>query len=594
MKKALFIGLLVIGVLAFGIGYLRMSAATVATPTPEKPAALFDQSAAPDAPPDVRTALQFVDGADKCGLLFANEPSRSSEKYMPEVMGSGVVIADFNRDGAPDVVLINAGDLRTPDRTHRAANRIYFNDGRGNFSDRTKEWNLPSPGYGMGGAAGDFDNDGWTDLFLTSWDGVDALLRNTGKGFVNVTADSGIPHDGRWSTSAGFFDMDGDGDLDLYITRYVNYTLENALKCYYNRIHIYCTPVLYDAVPDRLLRNNGDGTFTDVSVEAGIPQDACKGLAVAIGDVDSDGDVDIYVANDTSRNFLLINDGLGKFEEIGRQAGVAYSETGAEEAGMGVDLSDVNADRRMDIVCSNFQGETTSIYRQGERLFFREVSDTIGVGRTARARLSFGLDFFDADNDGDEDLLVGNGHIEDNVHSYRQDVTFEQANTLYECVGLNKFVDVTAAAGPALSDRQVSRGLATADLDNDGDLDFIINNNGGTAQVGMNETKPIGNFVSLWLEGRKSNRNAIGARVVAKIGDREITRQVQGASSYLSICDFRVHLGLAGAESIDELTIYWPSAATQVVRNLAAGRFYRIVEGEEPMPYRPGERTFEP
>ncbi len=513
---------------------------------------------------------------------------------MPEIMGGGVIIADFNRDGAPDLVCVNSGSLLTAGRPAEAGNKLYLNDGKGRFRDETTAWGLPSVGYGMGGTAGDYDNDGWTDLLLTGFGGGLKLLKNTGSGFVDVTEASGIGQDLRWSTSAGFFDMDHDGDLDLYIARYIDYTLENALRCYANRIHIYCTPVLYDPVPDRLLRNNGDGTFTDISEESGFDADPCKGLAIAIGDADLDGDEDVYVANDTSRNFLLINDGTGKFEEIGRISGTAYSEFGAEEAGMGADFSDFNNDNKLDIVVTNFQSETTSIYRQSERMFYREVSDAVGVGETARARLSFGVDFFDADNDGDEDLLVANGHIEDNIGEYRQDVSFEQPNTLYENTGGGKLVDVSEMAGPALADKQVSRGLATSDLDGDGALDYVIGNNGGTVQIGINRTPEMGNFVGLWLEGRKANRSAIGAKVEARFGERCIMRQVQGAQSFLSLCDFRVHLGLGATEKVDELTIRWPGGDAQVLRDVAAGKYYYVREGDGPVVFVPGERVIEP
>lgn len=543
--------------------------------------------------PGIKTVIRFEDGTESSGIHFVHVPRRTPQKLMPEIMGSGLAIVDVNRDGAPDVVLVNSGSVGASSRPADARTRLYLNDGRGHFTDRTDEWRLPSNGYGMGVAAGDFDNDGWIDLFLTSYDGHDVLLRNTGNSFEDVTEKAGIMADGKWSTSAGFFDLDNDGDLDLWTVRYVAYTPDKDVKTYHNNVHVYSTPVVYEAVADRLLRNNGNGTFTDISQQTGLTKVARKGLALAIADVDLDGRADVYVANDTNPNQLWMNDG-GGLKENAQLDGVAYSEDGAEQGSMGADVSDTNGDGLLDIACTNFQTETTNIYRQEQPMLFRDISDAIGIGQSARARLKFGVDFFDADNDGDEDVIVANGHIEDNISEYTDSIGFAQQTTLYENLGNGNFVDISDAAGPALQLKLVGRGLATGDLDGDGRLDFIITSNGGSALVGLNQTEKRGNFVGLWLEGSKSNRSAIGARVVAKIGDRTIQRQVMGASSYLSICDLRVLLGLSDAAAIDELTIYWPGGATQTVKGLAAGKYYHLVEGQEPFAFVPGEKQIAP
>ena len=555
-----------------------------------------------DAPPEVgddakakvATALQFIDEAGDRGVAFQHQPHRSAEKYMPEIMCAGVTAVDFNRDGAPDLLFINAGDyVNKGSRPADATNRLYFNDGAGRFTDVTEAWALPSAGYGHGAAVGDFDNDGWTDIYLTALDGGCMLLRNTGEGFEDITDVVGLPRDLGWPTSAGFFDMDHDGDLDLYVARYIEYDVETALRCYRGERHIYCTPVLYTGLQDRLYRNAG-GQFVDVSTEAGLPEDGGNGLALAIGDIDHDGDQDLYVANDTTRNFLLLNDGTGKFTDRGANVGVAYSEEGFEEAGMGADMADFNKDDLLDIVCTNFQASTTSVYKQAANFFFNEVSDAVGVGETARARLSFGVDFFDADNDTDLDLIVANGHVQDIVSIYSGSVSFAQPNTLYENVGNEKLVDVTESAGSAFERIDVSRGLATADFDSDGALDFVIANNAGKAQLGMNRSAGVGQFINLWLEGRKANRSAIGAAVRVRVGDVTHDAQIMGSSSYLSHCDFRVHVGVGDAEMIDELTILWPGGETQILQGIPAGKYYRIVEGQQPEVYIPGERTILP
>ncbi|MEZ6093300.1 MAG: CRTAC1 family protein [Pirellulaceae bacterium] len=557
----------------------------------------------------VATKLNFVDWTERSGFAFSHVASRTSEKYLPEVMGAGVILADFNRDGAPDIFAINGGDVMTcPNRPDDIPNRLFLNDGVGNFTDVSAEWNVQGFGFGMGGAAADYDNDGWTDLFLTSWGGGERLYRNVnGTKFEDVTAESGIVSDGQWSTSCGFLDMDRDGDLDLYVARYIDYTRENAIKCFFNTYHTYCAPLLYRGVADRLFRNNGDGTFEDITssafpaetlLNAGLGEiqdiNACKGLAVGIGDLNNDGWTDIYVANDASRNFLFINQQDGTFDEIGRKSGVAYGENGMEQSGMGAALSDVNNNGRLDVACTNFQSETTNLYSQDDSLSFVDRTDEYGIGQTSRAKLSFGVCFLDADNDGDEDLITANGHIFDNVELFASGIDFKQANSLFESMGDGKFQDVSAVAGDALEDAQVSRGLAVGDIDSDGRVDYLVANNGGTFQFAHNDTPDTGNFVSLWLESDRGNTNAIGTQVVLHIGDKTLNRHVFGASSFLAVNDWRLHIGLGTAESIDRLEIFWPGEETaQIFKNVKANQFLYLRRGGVLQEYQPGKNTID-
>jgi hypothetical protein len=554
-----------------------------------KPALFADDGERTDSAPE---GIRFDDGTVASGLSFTHHPSRTDERYMYEVFGAGVGLVDVNRDGAPDVICVDSG-APGGDRAPDARNRLFINDGAGHFTDATDAWGLSSAGYGMGVTAADFDGDGWTDLFFTSYGSGERLFRNTGTRFEDITDRAGALSDGAWSTSAGALDLEGDGDLDLYVTRYIDYTTENAVRCYVNQTHTYCTPDLYASVSDRVLRNDGNARFTDVSDEVGIADLAGKGLALLLADIDGDRDVDAYLANDLTRNQLLMNDGYGHFNDIGLRSGVGYSDAGKEEAGMGADLTDVDGDGRSDIVVTNFQAEPNSMYLQRDGLNFRELSDAWGIGAVTRSRLGFGCDFFDVDNDGDEDLLVANGHVDDRVTSHTASVTFPQPNLLLIDVG-ERFVDVSADAGPALADTQVSRGLATGDLDGDGDLDYVVANNGGTCQVALNGSENMGAFLSLWLEGTDSNRSAIGAQVEATLPDGSVLRrQVTGASSYLSVCDARVHLGLGTAGTCD-VRILWPSGLDQTFTGLAAGGHLRIVEGSDPQPYTPGERILPP
>ncbi|MGB7203259.1 MAG: CRTAC1 family protein [Pyrinomonadaceae bacterium] len=535
--------------------------------------------------------IKFEDVTKRSGIKFLHVPTRSEKKLMPEVIGSGVALADINRDGAPDVILVNSGVVGGV-RPENARTRLYINNGKGNFTDRTDEWKLSSVGYGMGVTVGDFDNDGWPDVFLTSFDGNNRLLKNSGKDFEDVTERSGIAADGKWATSAGFFDLENDGDLDLFVARYVNFPTENPPNSYHNKLLIYPTPILFSAVSDQLWINDGSGKFADGSHSAGIDKKPMKGLAMAIGDIDADGDTDIYVANDTSPNQLWINDGKGTLKDVAQISGSAYSEVGREQANMGADFSDFDGNGLLDIADTTFQTEATAMYRQREPMLFEDVSDVVGVGTSSRARLKFGIDFFDSDNDGDEDLMVANGHIEDNIEQNSDSVTFAQQNSLYENLG-GKFADISNGAGNALLDKQVSRGLATGDLDGDGALDFVVTNNGGTAQIGFNTSAEKGNFVVLWLDGDKANRSAIGTRVVARIGDKMIERQVMGSQSFLSVSDFRIHFGLASAAKIDELTIFWPGGTQQTIKDLAGGKFYYVRQGKETITFIPGEKQIQ-
>lgn len=564
--------------------------------TPEPAPSLFSDEPAPSAPPETLEPeagpLRFDDVSRDWGLAIPHHAGRTAAKWLPEIMSGGVALLDADRNGALDVLTISSGTV-LGSVPQGAGPRLFLGDGIGGFAEATDAWGLTPRGYAFGVAAGDIDNDGYTDLYLTTYDGEDRLLRNEGgQRFVDVTKAWGITSDG-WSTSAAFLDVDNDGDLDLYVARYVTYELGSAIKCWFRSIHTYCTPAMYEALPDRLFRNEG-GRFVDMSEEAGITSIRAKGLAVGTGDLDRDGDVDLYVADDISRNLYLANDGTGHLIDRGALAGVAYSELGREEASMGVSITDADRDGLWDIAVTNFQAEPTSLYLGRSVSNFRELADRSGIGASSRARLSFGIEWFDADNDGDDELVTANGHISDNVADYRDGVTFEQTNSLYLHGEPAAFTEVSSTAGSGFAHLGASRGLAAGDLNSDGAVDLVIVNNDAELLVAANRTPDRGHWVSLWLEGTSSNRSAIGATVRATVGERALVREVRGGSSYLSVSDRRVHLGLGESAAIDALLVRWPDGQEQRFEGVAADRHLRLVQGGEPEPYIPGAGVIAP
>lgn len=560
-------------------------------PKSDAPTPSTDSSPPPDAS-GPSTSLRFDDVSAQWAPGVRHHAGRNPDRWIPEIISGGVALVDLDRDGALDVFLADGGNL-AGEPAAEVGPRLLLGDGKGGFTDASEAWGLTHQGYGMGVAAGDVDGDGWTDLYLTTWDGKDRLLHNdAGQGLSDVTTAWGLSPEG-WSTSAAFLDLEGDGDLDLYVVRYVDYDLASAIKCWFRTIHIYCTPAMYEAQPDRLFRNEG-GRFVDISEQSGVAAMRAKGLAITTGDLDSDGDTDLYVADDISRNLLLLNDGRGTLSDEGVIAGVAYSELGREEASMGASVSDSDDDGRWDLAVTNFQAEPTSLYGRRDGGTYRERSDAAGIGASSRARLGFGIEFFDADNDGDEDLLTANGHIADNVASYRDSVEFAQPNSLYERTGPGRFEDVSERAGPAFQHRGVSRGVAVGDLDSDGGLDFVVVDNDGPLHVARNVTEGRGHWLSLWLEGGPANRSAIGAVVEATVGDRTLRREVRGASSYLSVSDRRLHLGLGEATRVDEIVIRWPGGDEQRLGPQDADAHLRVVQGQAPVAYVPGAETLPP
>ena len=532
-------------------------------------AAPLAQTAAPTA-----SGVQFADVTASAKIDFVHNAAATPDKYMFETFGSGVAWIDYDNDDYPDLFFVNGAPGST--------NALYHNNRDGTFTNVTAKAGAGGAGgkmYKTGAAVGDYDSDGDLDLFVTAF-GPDTLYRNNGDGtFTDVTAAAGVAGGAaEWSTSAGFFDYDRDGRLDLYVANYLDVRAGENPYCGLRKPghRMYCHPTMFDGVADRLFKNNGDGTFTDVSAKAGIANPAGKGLGVAFCDFDRDGDTDVYVANDTVRNFLYRNDGQS-FTDVAYGAGVGFDVNGKAQAGMGVDCADVDGNGFPDIFVTNFSEELNSMYMNRGDGIFEDLSSQAGLA-AGFVPLGFGARMFDADNDGDLDLHVTNGHVIDNVELYQANLTYAQKDLFFENTGGGKFRDATAQAGPALQSLRVGRGLAVADFDNDGRLDVAISSVGRPPALLKNITPQRGNWISLRAQGSKSNSRGMGATVRVQTGSTLQVREFNNAASYLSANDVRLHIGVGAAKAIDRIEILWPSGTKQVLENVAANQILTVKE----------------
>jgi hypothetical protein len=510
----------------------------------------------------------FVETARESGLDFVHVHGGSGERYMVETMGAGGGFLDFDNDGWLDVYLIQSGPLPGYADPTALPNRLFRNRGDGSFEDVTAQSGAGDTGYGMGVCFGDVDNDGFVDIHVTNF-GPDRLLRNDGDGsFSDVTAQAGIDNPD-WGASCAFADYDRDGCLDLYVANYVDFQLGNHRRCGSAELPVYCHPDVYLGVPDRLYRNRCDGTFEELTERAGVrnadPQES-KGLGVIWTDYDDDGDADLYVANDSTRNFLYRNEGDGTFRDVAVLAGAAYDELGWTEAGMGVDAGDHDGDGRIDLFVTNLDFETNTLYRNLGGGQFLDSTALAGLAAPSLMQVGFGTNLADFDNDGDLDLFVANGHILDNVRQQNASLRYEQPNQLFENVGGGRFVEVSARAGSYFRRAGVSRGSAAGDVDNDGDLDLLVTNNNAHVELLRNESAPGRGWIALRLISRYGGRDAIGARVRLVAGGRERIGEVRGASSYLSQGDPRVHFGLGELDEVERVEIVWPEGERQSLR----------------------------
>ncbi|MFN0100628.1 MAG: CRTAC1 family protein [Bryobacteraceae bacterium] len=525
--------------------------------------------------------FQLAEITGQAGLSFQHNTGGFGAKYLPETMGPGCAFLDYDNDGWLDILLVNGQDW-PGHRRRRSTPHLYRNNRNGTFTDVTRSAGLDVEMYGLGVAVADFDNDGFPDLYITCV-GQNRLFRNTGRGsFVDVTAKSGLGNRQSFSTSAMWVDFDRDGHLDLFVCNYVRWATAQDVFCSLDgKAKSYCTPEAFRGTTSWLFRNRGNGTFEEVTAKSGLFDASSKSLGVTMLDFDSDSWPDLFVANDTQPNKLYRNNRDGTFREAAVRNGVAFGEDGRARAGMGVDAGDFRRTGREGIAVTNFDNEMMGLYEPAENGFV-DRAQTAGAGAATRSRLGFGCLFLDADLDGHLDLLAVNGHIDETVRNLSKGAVHAQSPNLLRNNGAGQFRDVAAEVGRDFFAPKVARGLAIGDFDRDGDLDVLITTNGGPAHLYRNDVTNGNRSIRFRLEGRQSNRDAIGAVIRIFAADGQQMRTVRSGSSYLSASSLAATFGVGKSTSVERAVIYWPSGRTDEFKNLATGRTYHCVEGETP------------
>ena len=532
-----------------------------------------------------RKVPQLVDVTAKTGVRFVHT-SAPEKKYIVESMSGGVLLVDYDRDGWQDIYFTNAPTVDMALKGQKARSMFYRNNGDGTFTDVTDKTGIGYPGFAMGGAVGDYNNDGWPDIYVTCLGG-NVLYRNNGNGtFSDVTKTAGVA-DGRWSAGAAFGDYDGDGFLDLLVANYVDFKFSDlpgfgsSPTCKFRGIDVQCGPRGLKGAGDSLFRNNGDGTFTDVTKQAGtLDADGYYGMGVVWSDFNNRGRLDAFVANDSTPNFFYRNESPNKFAEIGLESGAGVSGDGSEQGSMGIAIGDYLHSGRFAIFVTNFADEYNTLYRNEGNYDFTDVSMAANVAQVSRPYVGWGTGFFDLDNDTWLDLLVVNGHVYPQIDTLPSGARYRQPKLLHMNQGNGTFCDASRQAGAALTEPRASRGAAFGDLDNDGHVDVVINDLDGPPMILRNEGGDGNHWVSLELGTTNVNRLAIGARVKIVTGDVVQIEEVRSGASYLSQNDLRIHFGTGKYSNIDVIEIRWPSGKTELLKGLAADKFYSILEGQ--------------
>jgi len=519
--------------------------------------------------------------SEKSGIRWTHTSGKSAARYLPETTGPGCAFVDYDNDGWMDIYLVNSGKCDFYDPSPPLRNALYHNNRDGTFTDVTEKAHVPGGGYGQGVAVGDYDGDGFPDIYVTQY-GKSILYHNNGNGtFTDVTEKAGVGAPG-WSSSAVWFDYDNDGKLDLFVCQFVEFSKAINKSCGPGEEgkHGYCIPRLYNSMPSWLFHNNGDGTFTDVSKSSGIANALGKAWGVVATDLNNDGMMDLFVSNDTAPNFIFMNRGKGRFEENGTYAGVAYSADGRARSGMGLDSADFNQDGWMDLFVANIDLERFSIYQNNHDDTFDDQAGPTGIGMATRLMSGWGLKFFDYDNDGYLDLFLANGNPDDLIESLHSQVKYQEPLMLFHNTGKN-LQNVSSQSGPVFEKPLSARGMAIGDFDNDGGVDVLVAVNDGAPVLLRNNVASGKHWLGINLVGTKSNPDAIGARITYQSGDLKQQRMKVGGGSFLSSHDPRTVLGIGSRPKIDWLEIHWPQPSGKVERivDLPIDRYVTIVEG---------------
>jgi hypothetical protein len=525
----------------------------------------------------------YTDATQQAGITWRHFSGKSPDRFLIETMAGGVAFLDFDGDGLQDIFLVNGGETPHGKSVSPVRNALYRNLGDGKFEDvATKAGVDHMVSYGMGVAVGDVDNDGFPDFYLTGFP-ESALFHNNGNGtFTNVTEKAGVKNSGKWAASAAWFDYDHDGYLDLVVTNYAHFSFDDVKKCQLNGMRTYCEQKVYEGMPLSFYHNNGDGTFMDVSEKSGLAKYIGRALGVIAIDVNDDGWPDLFVARDASPNLLLMNNRNGSFTDEALDAEVAYDSNGVAKAGMGVDAGDLNGDGKPDFVVTNFNDEYHSVFIGTPSLLYKDRTVASRLAAFTKSYVGWGTHFIDYDNDGNLDLLIVNGHINQIIESTRQDVKYQEPPLLLHNDGSGVFRNMREQAGPVFESEYRARGLAVGDFNNDGGVDAIFTRLDATPVLLRNNVAQNRPWVGFELQGTKSNRDAIGAKITLNAGRRKLVRWITGGGSYLSSHDQRIIVGIPDSNpNIVDAEIKWPSGIVQRLSNLRLRQYQHVMEPTE-------------
>jgi len=535
-------------------------------------------AAASAAPPD-ECRIRLHDVTARSGVAFRHTHGGSGERYIVEAVAAGLALFDYDQDGLIDVYFLNGAPLKGTVVDAPPRNALYRNNGDWTFTDVTANAGVGDQGFGLGVTVGDYDNDGDPDLYVNNF-GPNVLYANNGDGtFTDITVQADVANGDKVGAGACFLDMDLDGDLDLYAANYVHFTYETHVPKTVDGYAWHVGPRAYPPVPDTLYRNNGEGTFTDVSGSSGIDSVAGTGMGAVCGDFDDDGDPDIFVCNDVKGNFLFQNDGSGRFRETGLLAGVSYNLYGRENGSMGVDCGDYDNDGRLDLFMTDYQGEMPVLYHNLGDGFFEDATLATGAGRAAAPHVNWGTGLVDFDSDGDRDIFIACGHTDENAERRDDSTSYRVRNILLANTGHGKFLDVSKLCGDGLTPVESSRGAGFDDLDNDGDIDVVVLNAQSRPSILRNDSPAANHWLQIRLRGNKANRDAVGARVTVVAGDSTQVAEVHAGRSYQSHYGSRLHFGLGSCDRIGRIEVRWPGSGLTVLKDVEADRIVTLTEG---------------